>query len=218
MIGIIIGFVVGTILFFLFRKWGKKGDDDFKKLGKNIAFAILVGVLTFIFTDFFAFCCFHEAAVNQTETTEKVASVEIVTLQDKQILNGQFYLGSGSVNNKNYYAFYYETENGFKYETLDAESSSHPVYIKYITSDVETPHVDRYAIVQREIYTGKTNPLYFSVIAYFVHHKNNEGDVLSEKTLSSPFYSSKEGYFDNFRYEIIIPEGSIQQNYTIDLE
>lgn len=205
-------------MFLLFQKWGKKGDPEYKKPGLNCVFAILIAAIVWLCVDGIAGISFHCSVVKTTETTEKVASVQIVALQDNQSLNGRFFLGSGSVNNKNYYAFYCETENGYKYETLDAQSSSHPVYIKYITSEAETPHVDRYAIIERKIYTGKTNPLWFSLIAALEYGANSPGDILSEETLSPPWYSSKDGYLDNFRYEIVIPEGSIQQNYTIDLE
>lgn len=216
MIGIIIGIITGTILFFYFKKLCKKGDTYFQKTGNNIFTAIWCGFLTFMVAELIVFIGFHAATTQTTKTSEKVGSAKIIALQDNQSLDGRFFLGSGSVNNKEYYAFYMKTKNGFKYETLDAKSSSRPVYIKYITPE-ETPRIDQYAVIEREIYTGNTNPLWFSIVAALAYGDNEAGDVVFEEQTSPALISSRETS-DNFRYEIFIPEGSIQQNYHIDLE
>ncbi len=213
MISIILGIVTFVTLFFLVKKWRKEG------VGVTYFLAVLLGVFAFAFSDVIAMSVVYGTSAEIQETTEMVASQEIVVLNDSSATSGQFFLGSGSVNNTHYYAFYVKTENGYKYETLEAESSRYPVYIKYITSEAEAPHIDRYALIERQVWNSHTDPLWFSILAHFLYGSYEAGDVISEETHTTPaLYASSLDYYDNFRYEIYIPEGSIRQDYIIDLE
>lgn len=213
MVSIIIGIAVIVTVFILFTK------EDKEHKGFIWTLSILSGVLVFGIVESFALCVFRAAAVTTTDATAKVATVELVALQDNSATTGQFFLGSGSVDNKAYYAFYYKTPNGFKYETLDAESAAHPVYIKYLNSNTESPRIDRYGTIRKKVYTATANPLWFSVLAALEYGNAKTGDVISEETLETPpLFSSGDIDYNDFRYEIIVPQGSIQQNYTIDLQ
>ena len=219
MIGIIIAAIVVAIIIVLVKKNARKREEDVD--GFEVGVAVVIGVMLAILLDLCAWGIFSGSAIETTRTTEIVASTKIVALQDNSSLSGSFFLGSGSVNNKNYYAFYCEAKNGFKYTTLDGESSSNPVYIQYLASIKETPHIDRYAVVERKTMTadGKHSWLY-SIIAWLNYNQCATGDIIYEESTSPALIapSDEPNYYDNWRYEIHIPEGSIQQNYTIDLE
>lgn len=215
MIGITIGIAVAVALIVAELKLTKKQRGEFH--AGCVPLYMLIGLLAAFAVDLIAWGIFSGVAIESTKTTEIVASKEIVALQDNSSATGSFFLGSGSVDNKNYYTFYYKSENGYKYMTLDVEDWDNPVYIKYIASDAETPHIDRYAIVERKSLNTDINPVWFSLIAFGKYGKYAAGEVYSERETISALLESTD-YYDNFRYEIHIPEGSIQQNYTIDLE
>lgn len=218
MIGIIIGAVAVVSLVVLLKKDAKKRNEEFEAF--ELGMAVFLGVMLTVILDLCAWGIFAGVAIETTKTPEIVASEKIVALQDNSSVSGSFFLGSGSVDNKNYYAFYYETENGFKYMTLDAESTRNPVYIKYITSNTETPHIDQYAVVERKSLNTDANPIWFSLIAFFQYGKYDAGEIFS-KEISGPailLNSDEPNYYDKFRYEIHIPEGSIKTGYAIDLE
>lgn len=218
MIGIILAAIVVAIIIVLVKKDARKRKEEVDSF--EVGVAVVIGVMLAIMLDLCAWGIFSGVAIETTKTTEIVASEKIVALQDKPSVSGSFFLGSGSVDNKNYYAFYYEAENGFKYMTLDAESTSNPVYIKYISSEFEEPHIDRYAIVERKHLNTDINPIWFSLIAFGEYGKYTAGEIFSEEITGAKLFAPSDdpNYYDNFRYEIHIPEGSIQQNYTIDLE
>lgn len=217
MIGIIISIIAVIIFFTIIRKDKNSRPPNYKPWG-------LVGDALIIFccatVIFFTTDGIVAATQRPTETTttELVASQEIVALKDNSNVSGQFFLGSGSVNQEEYYVYYTVTEHGYKKEKLSADSTLHPVYIKYI-SDNETPHIDLYSTVTRKTLTKAPNS-WLSLIHYFEYKNYKVGDVV-EETVNSPNVLQASGdnnYYDNFRIEIYIPEGSIQENYVIDLE
>lgn len=218
MIGIILAAIVVAIIIVLVKKNARKRNEEVDSF--EVGVAVVIGVMLAIMLDLCAWGIFSGVAIETTKTTEIVASEKIVALQDNSTVSGSFFLGSGSVDNKNYYAFYYEAENGFKYMTLDAESSLNPVYIKYISSESEAPRIDRYAIVERKHLNTDINPIWFSVIAFGQYGKYAAGEIFLEETKGPSLFMSSDqpNYYDNFRYEIHIPEGSIKTDYTIDLE
>ena len=218
MIAIIFAIILIITVITMCKKDAKKRKETFDRFEHGMI--IFVCVCLAVLVELAAWGIYSETAIETTETPEAVASVDLVALQDNASATGGFFLGSGSVSNKSYYAFYYETEHGYKYETLDAESSSRPVYIKYISAE-ETPHVDRYSIVERKTMTADcSNAWLFSIIAWLNYHQYEPGDLVSEEITSPALFapSDNPGYYDNFRYEIHIPEGSIKQGYEIDLE
>ncbi len=57
------------------------------------------------------------------ETEVNIYNYDIETLQDNNSVNGEFFLGSGSVEGKMKYVFYYKTNGGFKMKQIDYEDA-----------------------------------------------------------------------------------------------
>ena len=218
MIAIILCIIAAIVLTILAQKDAKKHNGEFGALESGLV--IFCTALIVIAIDLTAWGIYSCTAIEITEASEVVASTNLVTLQDNSSVTGSFFLGSGSLNNKTHYAFYYETDHGYKYKTIDAESSSNPVYIKYISAD-EAPRIDQYSVVERETITANGSRSWLvSIIAWFSYRQYAPGDLISEETTGPAMFASSgnPNYYDSWRYEIYIPEGSVQQNYTIDLQ
>lgn len=213
MLAIILGITAAIIITIFAQKDAKAHNTAFDNNDKwciaccTVLIACLVEVC--------AFAGYAKCNVEITKTPEIVASVDLVALQDNTPVTGSFFLGSGSLNNKTHYAFYYETEHGYKYETLDAESTRYPVYVRYISSE-ETPHIDRYSVVERQtMKTDGSTSWLVSIIAWLQFRQYDAGDLISAETTGPALYGDT---YNNWRYEIYIPKGSIKTDYTIDLQ
>lgn len=111
------------------------------------------------------------------ETTNCVSELNLVNLQDGSSLKGDFYLGSGSIDGRMKYTFYYEVQGGFKMMQLDYEY----VEIRYTT---ETPKVITYEICETE------NPKNYWGMAYGIGFKSYiievpKGSIKSNFTLDA---------------------------------
>lgn len=211
----IIFFIIAAIIITIFAQKDAKAHNTAFDNNDKWCIACCT-VLIACLVEFCAFAVYSKRNVEITKTPEVVASVDLITLQDNSSATGSFFLGSGSLNNKTHYAFYYETEHGYKYETIDAESTRYPVYIRYIPSE-ETPHIDRYSVVERRTMTADgSNAWCVSIIAWLEYRQYDAGDLISAETTSPALLYSDT--YDNWRYEIYIPEGSIKTNYAIDLQ
>ena len=181
-----------------------------KEAGKTLSvilclvIAIAIGGLT----DVVATICFACNNVKSETTVELVESREIIALQDTSSASGRFFLGSGSYKNHPYYIYYYNTEYGAKYASLRADSVMPPVYINTFPEETDTPHINEYCRVSRKYYTGTRNPLWFSLSAYLKYGAYNTGDLISS---GASFCST------GCRYEIFVPEGTILEDFNIDL-
>lgn len=195
----ILGFLIGaTIFFILSQKYGEhKNKRD--SILSNLIMSILGGALGFVLA--FIICVFSVVKTDFVAKEELYSSNKIIALADNSNVSGHFFLGSGSVGQEEYYVYYTETPRGYKQEKVRADS----VYIKYI-SDNEYPHIEYFSKVNQEILTKKPNNAWFSIVFYLGYKNIDVGCVISE---GSPQYSHTIIY---------IPEGSIQENYTIDLE
>ena len=213
MISIIIAVAVFVGSFIYFWIDGKKLKKEDRQTGLTVLFSFLISLLAWCVVDLIALLGFITMGGVELTHVEVVNSTEIVALQDNSSVSGSFFLGSGSVDNTDYYVFYINTETGYKREKLNADSQSNPVYIKYITSDNEVPHIDSYGINTRK--TLAANPRWFSVYASLIHKEHKVGDVISEEP-SLGYINTYNP--DDFRYEIFIPAGAIQENYVIDLK
>ena len=140
----------------------------FGSAGLAIMF-FLVGILV----AFILSAVWEDAPVEITTSTD----YEIVALQDNLGLQGQFFLGSGYIDNELSYAYMrYVDGCGYKAETVDASNA-------YIEFTDEQPYV--------------------SLVTYqFKDQWRN-------------YFTIPYNYEDIFFY---IPEGSILQNYNIDLK
>lgn len=135
-----------------------------------------------------------------------VSSSKIIALKDNNLLSGTFFLGFGSIDNSDYYYYYTENDAGdIKFNKI---STNDNVKLRYCSSE-EQPNVKIYNQVKKEILVKEPNIWTSSLIDYIYYHKYSVGDVI--KTSSST-------YFNHQQTVIYIPEGSIEQNYKIDME
>lgn len=135
-----------------------------------------------------------------------VSSSKIIALKDNNLLSGTFFLGFGSIDNSDYYYYYTENDAGdIKFNKI---STNDNVKLRYCSSE-EQPNVKIYNQVKKEILVKEPNIWTSSLIDCIYYHKYSVGDVI--KTSSST-------YFNHQQTVIYIPEGSIEQNYKIDME
>lgn len=163
----------------------------------NILASILLSITVAMFST-----AFTSTSVKTKEVSEiKVnSSTEIVALADSSEISGKHFLGSGSIGENDYYVYYVETEHGFKREKSHASS----VYLKYIPNN-ETPHIDKYSHITQKVLVKKPENAWLSLVWYLCYKNTDVGDVLEKTTSSSHTI-------------IYIPEGTIQENYILDLE
>lgn len=218
MIGILIAIGVFIITLYFSVQMARDLEGGVGRYVNATILSLLVAFVVGAGVDLILFTTFNFAACDTVQATEVVSSYEIVALQDNSSANGEYFLGCGSTNGNEYYAVYAKTDNGFQYKSIDADDWQHPAYVNY-TDIGETPHVDQYAIVRRQVYKGCKggNPLLVSVIAYWMYGDCEPGDVVSTEIRTPAVFVDSDDYFDNFRYEIFVPNGSVVQDYTLDL-
>lgn len=214
-----VGIFIGIVVFVLILRALKKDLDEYNKQNKKqdklgfgeFALSLLGAVLAFAIVDLLLFPVAQPTQT--TKTVELVTTQKIVALQDNSSVDGSFFLGCGSIDSNDYYVFYVETENGYQREKLNAYSAERPTYVKYISADTETPHVDYYCVVSRETVDKEATP-WLSITSYIKYNEYEVGDVVLEEA-SVPLFKENP---DDYRIEIYVPEGSILENYNIDLK
>lgn len=107
---------------------------------KNTSFSIVKTVLTIsTLTSFLACVVVLIISVVYTSNISLVPTVEssqeLVNLKDNRDTKGNFFLGCGEIDTKQYYYFYYKTESGFKADKVSTDSC------EIIYTD-DTPHID----------------------------------------------------------------------------
>ena len=137
---------------------------------------------------------------------ELESSTKIIALKDRNTTEGVFFLGFGSVDNSDYYCYY--TENDAGDIVFNKISTNDNVKLRYC-SNGEQPNVKIYNQVKQVILVKEPN-IWTSPLSYYISfHKYSAGDVI--KTSSSTYHNHQQTV-------IYIPEGSIEQNYKIDME
>lgn len=204
MLSIFIGIAAFTLMLVFLEP-----PTDIKK-GKTAktALCLVTALAIAMLTDAFALIAYTENTVQVQTTVELVETRDIIALQDTSSESGRFFLGSGSYKSRPYYTFYYNTEYGAKYDSIRADSNCPDVYINTFSEGSDTPHIDEYCRVYRKYFTGERNPLWFSVFAYLKYGQYKAGDIIE---------SGKRFCSSGCRYEIFIPEGSILEDFNIDL-
>ncbi len=138
--------------------------------------------------------------VVSSEITERkeeyklVKSQNIVALQDSSNTSGRFLLGSGTINGSMYYCYYIDTDEGYKYQQINA--NEYDVSIKYCNGN-ETPHIEKY-----DKYTVVTS--------------NKDWGWVFNPALIFP--QEKEAVLSPIKVYIYLPEGTIDENYKVDLQ
>lgn len=136
---------------------------------------------------------------NITERKEEYKLVEsqnIVALQDSSNTSGRFLLGSGTVGNSMYYCYYIDTDDGYKYQQIDTTDYYVDVSIKYCDEN-ETPHIEKY-----DRYTIATSDKMWGWVF---------NPVLISPQANQSVFSAQKIY-------IYLPEGTIDENYKVDLQ
>jgi len=96
----------------------------------------------------------------------KITKYEILAIKDGNSTNGSFFLGCGTIKNKNYYYYYRKNNNGFSQDKVlsdnviiyeDATDSTS--YIKLQQKILETPY-DNWGILDDKV---EKNPIEFHV-------------------------------------------------------
>ena len=128
------------------------------------------------------------------EEYKLIESQNIVALQDSSNISGRFLLGSGTVNGSMYYCYYIDTDEGYKYQQINA--NEYDVSIKYCNEN-ETPHIEKY-----DKYTVVTS--------------NKDWGWVFNPALISP--QEKEAVSSPTKVYIYLPEGTIDENYKVDLQ
>ncbi len=134
-----------------------------------------------------------------SETKEEYKLVEshnIIALQDSSNTSGTFFLGCGTVGSSMYYCYYIDTDDGYKYQQIKVSSDDVDVSIKYC-KEKETPHIEKYD--EYKITTCDKN------WGWLIDFK------LSKSTESQSVFSPQ-------KIIIYLPEGTIAENYKIDLQ
>lgn len=141
-------------------------------------------------------CVVSSQITEKKEEYKLIESQNIVALQDNSNTSGRFFLGSGTVNGSMYYCYYIDTDEGYKYQQINTNESGTDVVIKYCGEN-ETPHIDKY-----DKYTIPTS--------------NKDWGWVFNPVLIAP--QSKEAVFSPTKVYIYLPEGTIDENYKVDLE
>jgi hypothetical protein len=200
MIWIIIGLVISLWIWF----------SLIHTKGTKIYFEECIVILIMILTAVSACTLFGDAIISYTDTEysydELDSSTKIIALKDRPTTEGNFFLGFGSVDNSDYYCYYTENDAGdIKFNKI---STNDNVKFRYCSSE-EQPNVKIYNQVKKEILVKEPNIWTSPLSDYISYHKYSAGDVI--KTSSSTYHNHQQTV-------IYIPEGSIEQNYKIDME
>lgn len=200
MIWIIIGLVISLWIWF----------SLIHAKGTKIYFEECIVILIMIFSAVSVCTLLGDVFISYTDTEysydELDSSTKIIALKDRQTTEGNFFLGFGSVDNSDYYCYY--TENDAGDIVFNKISTNDNVKLRYCSSE-EQPNVKIYNQVKKEILVKEPNIWTSSLPNYICYHKYNVGDVV--KTSSSTYHNHQQTV-------IYIPEGSIEQNYKIDME
>lgn len=134
------------------------------------------------------------AITERKEDYKLVESQNIVALQDSSNASGRFLLGSGTIGNNMYYCYYIDTDEGYKYQQIN--TSDYDVSIKYC-NDNETPHIEKY-----DRYTIPTS--------------NKKWGWVFNPILIAP--QAHQSVSSAQKIYIYLPEGTIDENYKVDLQ
>ena len=100
--------------------------------------------ILFVIIILFLFGCCVDYRMQRTKADKEERAYEVhnlVSLKTNNDKEGQFFLGSGYVNNTLYYHFFYETDKGIKYDYIRASHSN-----VYIVETDSTPRITKYGL------------------------------------------------------------------------
>lgn len=189
----------------------------------SVVVALVVGIILIVKTKFFdsnpfaviecvllaAFMIFLSNLLRMPDYFENKTIIEtnvqeIVALQDTAQANGKYFLGTGTYQEEMYYFYYVETENGYVFNKLSPEREN--VYIKYIQGE-DSPRIEQ--ACEYSIRMVKVEPSFWWDTLSWIRLKDySVGDI----------YKKQPTLFSSPTYTIYVPEGSIVEEYDIDLQ
>lgn len=114
----IITFIVSLI--FIFRYEKKKSDFDWE----NIIISFLLTIFSsLIITFVFGATIIGIYSLNVDKHEEENHYLYISSINRNSEISGSFFLGTGSVDEKNYYYFYYKSRYGYKLDKITVKNS-----------------------------------------------------------------------------------------------
>lgn len=143
-----------------------------EKILMGITFILISMLLTLIF----GIAAIGIATANSEVRYEVTSSKDIIALQDNDSVNGNFFLGTGSVNDKMKYVYMVKDNEGYRMETLNANE------VTIVYSD------EKKVEIQEARFANKNIGLWFGVP------------------------------MSDVKYKIYVPEGTIKNEYNIDLQ
>ena len=195
MVQIIISIILGIVTVYKHTSHTFTTDAIPKTL---IALAVGLAVTNFI--------PWGKGAYVIVETDNKAEAFSIVALQDNNQVAGTKYVGIGHIQEKMYYCFYEETDQGYKYHKLSPED--YEIYIKECSED-EKPYIEEMTKIKNTVVKKDPSSLFwFSLYEYSKYKNCKIGDIVD----------TSEGVFPERTYTIFVPKGTIVEDYQIDME
>lgn len=113
--------IIITVLAFIICFY-KMIKEDYQDYILSFLMSLLISLLFGLFSIIISM-------IIPTHTQIEKSTFELESLQDGSRINGQFFLGSGYINEKMKYSFYISEENGYKLYSIDANNA----HVKYTT-------------------------------------------------------------------------------------
>lgn len=201
-------FVIGTAtVIFACKGEEKAGSTIFG----GIVICLIVSVFLFFVIDFIVFFSEEYTYIEYRYYEEVTETENIYALKDTKEQEGKFFVGTvygtgggyGELSQAEYYVVYVQRDKGKQPEKFDAYDDN--VYIDDTLSEGEQPHIKYYQQKKEKYLTALPNKNSF--ILYNKYKDNKVGDTLGTWT-----------YNYNKSVQICVPEGTILENYIIDME
>jgi hypothetical protein len=100
-------------------------------------FSIFLSVIVFLIVGSCVYVIDEHLVPDEAVVIKRTKSQELVSLEDKNIIQGGFVLGTGKINNNDYYYYVVETDKGHKIDKVSINNC----YIRY-TDD--NPRIEEY--------------------------------------------------------------------------
>lgn len=203
--------IIYVIIYIYFKK--QKEIDDIHEIGPCVSAFIIVTVASGLLFNFSPslgtdFCCIS------SDYSKTIGSSNLIALQDNNQVEGYssntLFLGSGEIDEKMYYYCYIETDDDYQFYKISPEDKD--VYIKYCSKD-EQPRIEKNCIYEKTTLNKNPKNSFWYCLSFYIKTKDKQiGDIVKDKKKGSGFLDK------NISYTIYVPEGSIVQNYNIDMD
>lgn len=111
-------------------------DDDHEIIYSTIV-SIFLSILVFLIIGAVVYGISETFVSEEDVVTEKTETQKLISLEDKSVAQGRFILGTGKINNDDYYYYVAEKDKGYKTDKVSIDNC----YIRY-TND--NPRIEKY--------------------------------------------------------------------------